>query len=82
MKNSLLSCRIDKSPMLLGLFDVLHSAKVNKKTAFFLKLDSMKAYDRVDWSYLRLILIQIDLSPDMVEWIMSVVISTRFAFLI
>ena len=37
----------------------------------------MKGYDRVDWSYLRLILIQIGLSPDMVKWIISVVTSTQ-----
>ena len=67
----------------VGLFqELLHSINVKKNTAFCLKLDFMKAYNRVDWSYLRLILIQIGLPPDMVEWIVMCVSSTHFAMLI
>ena len=58
--------------------EFLHSTKANTNTSFFLKLDLVKAYDRVDCSYLRLILIQIGLSPDLVDWIMSAVSSARF----
>ena len=62
--------------------ECLHTAKVNKKSAFFLKFDLVKAYDQVDWSYLRMILIQIGLSLDMVEWMMNAVSLARFAMLI
>lgn len=37
--------------------ETLHSIKVKNIQAFILKMDIIKAYDRVDWSYLRLILI-------------------------
>ena len=36
----------------------------------------------MNWSYLRLILFQIGLSPDIVKWIMSCVSSSRFVVLI
>ena len=39
--------------------EVLHSIKSRNLCAFVLKLDLSKAFDRVDWTYVRLILIQI-----------------------
>ena len=39
--------------------EVLHSVKLMKKSALILKLDLSKAFDRVNWTYVRLILIQI-----------------------
>ena len=39
--------------------EVLHSVKIKNSCAFVLKLDLTKAFDRVDWTYIRLILIQI-----------------------
>ena len=62
--------------------ECLHKAKTRHKTAFFLKLDLEKAYDLVDWSYIRLILVQIGLSPNLVEWIMSVVTSVQYVVLV
>ena len=37
--------------------EVLHSVKTKNLCAFVLKLDLNKAFDRVDWTYVRLILI-------------------------
>ena len=37
--------------------EVLHSVKIKNASAFILKLDLTKAFDRVDWTYIRLILI-------------------------
>lgn len=42
----------------------------------------VKAYDRVDWDYLRFILTQIGLSSKITGWIMACVTSTGFAVLV
>jgi len=39
----------------------LHSAKSRKPKALFLKLDLKKAYDKVNWNFLRMMLIQVGL---------------------
>ena len=62
--------------------ECLHSVKFHKNNDFFLKVDLLKAYDKVDWSYLSLILVQIGLTPDIVDWIMSCMSTTRFFVLI
>ena len=49
---------------------------------FSLNIDLIKSYDRMDLSYLKLILLQIGLSLDMVEWIMSAITIARFVVLI
>ena len=49
---------------------------------FSLNIDLIKSYDRVDLSYPKLILLQIGLSLDMVEWIMSAITIAQFVVLI
>ena len=39
--------------------EVLHTVKTKNMSALILKLDLTKAFDRVNWSYLRLLLLQI-----------------------
>jgi hypothetical protein len=52
--------------------EALHSIKVKKSKALVLKLDMMKSYDRVDWGFLRLVLLHIGLSLEATDWIMGV----------
>ena len=62
--------------------DFLHSVKSQKKNVFCLKLDMYKAYHSLDLSYLRLTLIKIELSYDIVVWIMCFITSVSFVVLI
>ena len=50
----------------------LHSVKTKNTCAIILKLDLVKAFDRVNWSYIRLILIQIGVPLMGVNWIMAI----------
>jgi hypothetical protein len=61
---------------------VLHSIKVKKLKALVLKLDLVKAYDRVDWGFLRLVLLQIGMSLEVTDWILGCVSSANFVVLI
>jgi hypothetical protein len=60
----------------------LHSIKKYKLKSLVLKLDLRKAYDCIDWDFLKLILHKIGLEPQMTKWIMTCVTSSSFAVLI
>ena len=62
--------------------ETLHSVKIKNTCALILKLDFVKAFDRVNWSYIRLILIQIGVPLMGVNWIMGCLTSTNFVVLI
>lgn len=62
--------------------ECLHSIKQKKMKVAVLKLDLMKAFDRVDWTFLRLILLQAGLPFEVVNWIMGCVSSANFSVLI
>jgi hypothetical protein len=47
-----------------------------------LKLDLIKAYDHVDWGFLRLVLLQVGLSLEATDWILGCVTSANFVVLI
>jgi hypothetical protein len=62
--------------------ECLHSIKTKKSKAIMLKLDLMKAFDCIDWDFLRLILIQSCFSHQTTKWLMSCVTSANFVVLI
>jgi hypothetical protein len=51
--------------------EVLHSVKKRNLKETILKLDLSKSYDRVNWTFLRLVLIQLGMNLNLVNWIMG-----------
>ena len=62
--------------------ETIHTIKKDKQKAFSLKLDLSKAYDRVSWTFVRLLMIKIGVAPEVVEWTMGCLQSTSFAVII
>ena len=62
--------------------ECVHSIKKRKLKAIVLKIDLIKAYDRADWSFLRLVLLQIVLHVEVMKWIMACISTANFAIMI
>jgi hypothetical protein len=60
----------------------LHSMKTKKLKGEFLKIYLSKAYDRVCWFYIWLLLTHLGFEVPFITWIMSCLTSTSFALLI
>jgi hypothetical protein len=60
----------------------MHSVKTRKMKSIILKLDLRKAFDRVSWHYLQMMLIQFGLKREVTQWIMGCVSSANFALLV
>ena len=65
-------------------YECLHFMKRNKakkNQSCALKLDMMKAYDRVEWSYLKAIMLKLGFTERWVNIVMGMVTTTEFAVL-
>eukprot|EP00253_Pinus_taeda_P018287 PITA_18287 len=62
--------------------EVIHSVKMKKNKGFFLKIDLSKAYDRISWLYLRMLLTHVGFSYPFVSWIMGCITNVNFAVLV
>jgi hypothetical protein len=62
--------------------ECLHSIKIKKSKALILKLDLKKAFDCIDWDFLRLILVQTGFSLKTINWIMGYITTTTFLVLV
>lgn len=62
--------------------EVLHSVKTKNLPGLVLKLGLEKAYDRVNWSFLRFVLLQIGLNLPTTNWIMTCVSLANFVVLV
>ena len=60
----------------------LHNIKTKKIKGVVLKIDLSKAYDKVNWIYIRLLLTHLGFQIDFVRWIMSFIALVSSAILI
>jgi len=54
----------------------------NKSEVVILKIDLRKAYDCLDWGFLRCLLAKIGLNSNMIRWIMACVEDVNYAVII
>jgi hypothetical protein len=64
---------------ILALHEIIHEVKVRCLKGVFLKLDFQKAYDRLDWAFLRQALSRRGFDDRMISWIMQIVMSGNTA---
>eukprot|EP00253_Pinus_taeda_P014598 PITA_14598 len=62
--------------------EALHSIWSKKLKAILLKIDLSKAFDRVSWLYLKMILIHLGFPHSYISWIMACITSPSFSILI
>jgi hypothetical protein len=62
--------------------ECLHNIKMKNMKAIILKLDLKKAYDCVNWDFLRLILLQTGFGLLLTNWIMCCVTTATYSVLI
>eukprot|EP00253_Pinus_taeda_P027835 PITA_27835 len=62
--------------------EVIHSVKQKKKKGVILKIDLSKAYDRINWLYLRLLLTHLGFNYTFISWIMGCISNVSFTVLI
>ena len=67
---------------IISAYECLHFMKRNRSKAnsyCALKLDMMKAYDRVEWTYLRAIMEKLGFASQWVNIVMSMISSVSFS---
>ena len=62
--------------------EALHSLKAKNISRVVLKLDLSKAYDKVSWLYVKMLLIHLGFEIGFVRWIMECISTASFATLI
>jgi hypothetical protein len=62
--------------------ETLHSIKEHNISAFVVKLDMMKAYDKLNWFFLLLVLHQFGFSSRWCKWIKACISGAHFSILI
>ena len=64
------------------IFDFLIKRKKRNKFYGALKIDMTKAYDRVDWKFLKVVLSSMNFSQNWIKWILQCVTTVQFTLLV
>lgn len=62
--------------------ETLHSVKQRNRKGVVIKIDLSKAYDRINWIYLRMLLTHLGFKMDFISWIIGCITNVSFAVLI
>jgi len=62
--------------------EVIHSVKMKKQKGMMIKLDLSKAYDRLNWTYLKKVLESFGFNNRWIEWIFNLISTPNFSILI
>lgn len=62
--------------------EVVHPLTSNKKAGMIMQLDLVKAYDKLNWTYIRKVLIAFGFDHNWVRWVMALVTSSSFSILV
>ena len=54
----------------------------NKKVRMIMQLDIAKAYDKLNWNYIRKVLLAFGFDHNWVRWVMALVTSSSFSILV
>ena len=64
------------------IFDTLRKKKGRKKGYGALKIDMSKAYDRVNWNFLKVFLLSMNFGTTWINWIMECVTTVQYTLLV
>eukprot|EP00253_Pinus_taeda_P012543 PITA_12543 len=62
--------------------EVVHSLTCNKRARMIMQLDIAKAYDKVNWIYIKKVLTAFGFDHNWVRWVMAFVTSSNFSILV
>ena len=62
--------------------ELLHSLHIKKHKGMILKVDLSKAFDRVNWLYIRLLLTHLGFPFDCIKWVMSCISEVAYNVLL
>lgn len=62
--------------------EVVHSLRSTKKPGMLIKLDLAKAFDKINWAFIKAILTTFSFSSNLIQWIMGLISSSFFSILI
>lgn len=62
--------------------EVLHSLKTTKTPRMLLNLDLSKCFDKLNWGFIRQMLLAFGFSPNWTNWVLSLISSAFFSILV